>query len=290
VKKITNKKELPSNAKILHPDKKWRDKKGRLTKRPIDEPTYKYDGRHYTEFKRKPKKKKKPKPPPIPEVITQPTRQRLYRPVTLAQVLDKRNLRFSEDISRGMQKAMADDVERRLNVYHDELKEMGANRGIDLDVDVKISEGGPQDLTVNAEIVVYLHPGISIREILETFSLKIYGDKALERMVPPTAYASIGYRYATINDRLRENYFPVISADGEIVERKRSIRDVYQAQTGYVISERGMTSIWKLAEEFLESMYDLQGPENPPTEVFVRIHWNPYVDENGKPFVPTRQK
>lgn len=279
-RKITNKKELPHNAKVLHPDGKWRDKKGRITKRPIDEPSYKYDGKHYRKYSPpapKSKKSKKPKKAKKqePAVITESIPQRLWKPKTLGELLGKRNLRYdSQDVAAAIQEATARDIENRMLLASRALEALG------IPTDVKISVS--PDLTINTELAIHIQ-GVSIREIFELMKENL--------TFPPTVWGSLGFRFAELGDKIRGS-FPVVSArTGDIVASKKNKLDAYQVQSGYMQKDTALRNIWRFAESFIFKIYSKDNEDkNRPVEIFVRMHWNPFMDDDGKPLAPTRQE
>lgn len=308
-KKIYDKLELEWNAIILYPDGRWRTTRGRNSKPPLDEPTYKYNGEYYIKYKARPvkekkKKKKKAKRPTKAEMaklklenkdlkealarekvkpwerspaeISERIADRLFRPLTLIQLLGQRNnIHDSIAVAEAIQEAEAKGLENRMTLAQDEMTNIG------LGADWKLNAS--PDCTINAEFVLYVKGGISIRDHLDLLAKHL--------KIPPAIWGSVGFRYKELGESIRDNYITVSRRTGDtVLSSEKDRMGALQLQSSYIRSDRGARNIWKFAEKFLGKIYAHDEGKNRPVEIFIRFHWNPYVDDNGVPYAPTRQE
>lgn len=277
-------KKLPLNAKVYYPDNKWRDATGNLTSAPTNEPTYRInaDGT-YTKVslsklqkeikKKKTTKKPRPKPsePKKEEKIEVPLESLLAHPIPLATLLGQRILPFTREVAETIQEATGIDLKKRLEMAVRELERRG------FEAIYRFSQGS---LTIDSELDITIPSKVSLESILKI------AREVLK--IPPGTFPSIGWRFEQVPD-LIQTTFPLIDTRTGAMVKQKTKDAIYQIQSGYLHKTRTINNLEKIASTMLENLYKKHPDIRRPTQLYIRINWNPFRDSNGDPLVPTRQ-
>lgn len=277
-------KKVPPNAKVLYPDKKWRDATGNLTSSPsTDTPTYRInaDGT-YTKVslsklkkeieKKKTAKKPKPPEPRQEEKIEIALEALLAHPIPLATLLGMRILPFSREQAETIQEATANDLKRRLEMAVRELEKRG------IEALYRFSQGS---LTIDCELDILIPPNVSLESILK-ISREVF-------KIPPGTFPSIGWRFEQVPD-LIQTTFPLIDTRTGAMVKQKTKDAVYQIQSGYIHTTRAINKLDDIASIMLKNLFQKHEQVQKPTHLYIRVNWNPFKNKNGDPLVPTRQE
>lgn len=299
--------ELPYNAKIYYPSSnQWRDKQGHRTKAPIDEPTFRSEGGYYTKYrpkagttkpkkkpvkkaaakaKKKPakkkavKKKSKPKSKPEkprPTTVEETIAQRLKRPEPLIRLMERRRLMpYGEDLAAAFQESMHRQIEKSMQELEDKLRRMGISAGY-------LVSSSRRDFVINAELSAEITGAIPVLGLLD-FIRK-------NTIFPATSYGAVGFRFSDVDQDVIGSFEIVSLVTGDVMSRDNDEPNAYQIFLSYNQDQYALQHVWKEAEEVLRKIYRREKDKHHrPTEIVIRMHWNPYKDENGKPFAPAHR-
>jgi hypothetical protein len=185
---------------------------------------------------------------------------------------EKRLLRYGRDIAEAIAEGMRQEMERRLAALEIKLRERGIESG-------SIVVRSASDMVVNGQLTAKVSDESSVLGVMHFMQNNF-------RFVA-AAWGAVGFSFPEVERDLQGSFDMVSLVTGDVVAEARGDNTAHFIFTSYQMDQSGQRRLWNGAEEMLKRIYEREKETHrKPADVLIRLHWNPYQDENSLPYRP----